>query len=153
MATPHVSVGERRRNKQRREFPLTRELGGLLAAQRDHTDAVRKARGAIIPHVFHRQGEPIRWFCDSWRSACRDAGIPGRIPHDFRRTAVRNLVGAGIPERVAMKMTGHKTREVFERYNIVSPGDLDDAARRLDDATVTETVTVERPKRASRGRK
>jgi integrase len=70
----------------------------------------------------------------SWKSACRSAGCPGRIPHDLRRTAVRNLVRSGVPEPVAMRLTGHKTPSVFARYDIISDGDLRDAVARLDRA-------------------
>jgi integrase len=120
------------KNKKGRVFPLTQELRALLEARRERTDAVQHERGIICPWAFHRGGEPVRDFYTTWRTACKESGCPGMVPHDFRRTAVRNMVRAAIPERVAMQMAGHKTRAVFDRYNIVSEGDLADAARRLD---------------------
>jgi len=71
-------------------------------------------------------------FNKAWRKARVEAGCPGRIPHDFRRTAVRNLERSGVSRSVAMKLTGHKTEAVYRRYAIVSSTDLRDAARRSD---------------------
>jgi integrase len=124
------------KNDESRTFPFTDELREILEEQKAKADALKKV-GIITPWVFFREGrvlrgKPIGDFKRNWNSACQDAGLQGRIFHDFRRTAVRNLVRAGVPERVAMKMTGHKTRSIFERYNIVSEGDLKDAASRLN---------------------
>ena len=129
------------KNDDGREFPITKELKALLKGQKEKAIALRK-RGIICPWVFNRRGKPILEYRRAWKTACKKAGLPGRIPHDFRRTAVRNLVRAGIPERVAMMLTGHKTRSVFERYNIVSTGDFDQAAKRLDEVAGTVTGTV-----------
>lgn len=85
----------------------------------------------MIPWVFHRRGCPIRRFERSWRTACRKAGRPGQIPHNFRRTAVRNLERAGVPQSVAMKMVGRKTESIYGRYAIVNEGDLHEAGRKL----------------------
>ena len=128
------------KNDDGRVFPMTVELRAVLDQQWQVTQALAKTGRRICPWVFHRRGEPIKSFIATWRTACRRAGCPGRIPHDFRRTAVRNLVRAGVPERVAMQLTGHKTRSVFERYNIVSSGDLRRAALLLDVTWPPETV-------------
>ena len=143
------------KNEEGRVFYLTEELRVCLEAQREYTDLVGRREGRFIPWVFHRNGKKIAGFRKAWATACHEAGLPctvetatgtdgkvrirsikaQNIPHDFRRTAVRNLVRAGVPERVAMQMTGHKTRSVFERYNIVSEGDLKEAAQKLNDSS------------------
>jgi integrase len=64
--------------------------------------------GLICPWVFNRRGRQIKGFVKAWKSACTTAGCPGKLPHDFRRTAIRNLVRSGVPEKTAMAITGHK---------------------------------------------
>ena len=133
------------KNLEGRVFYLTPELKKLVADQRKAANRLQREKKMIVQHVFFHDGttqagspaflagQPIAasGFYHAWCTARIEAGRPGSIPHDLRRTAVRNMVRAGIPERVAMKLSGHKTRSVFDRYNIVSDGDLREAARRL----------------------
>jgi len=111
----------------------------------------------VVTHVFHRNGKPIGSFRKSWISACIKAGLGReirepdrvdkkgrvikkgrlikkeafRIPHDFRRTAARNLSRAGVPEQVIMRICGWKTRSVFDRYRIVPEADIREGLGRL----------------------
>lgn len=119
------------KNDDGRLFVMTPELRAVLLEQRAATETLQQATGQIVPLVFHRQGRPIKAFRRVWINACRRAGIPDRIPHDFRRTAVRNLERAGVSRSVAMKMVGHKTESIYRRYAIVSETDLREAARKL----------------------
>ena len=112
------------KNKDGRVLPLRGELLEIV-------ESARGVRRMDCPFVFHDQGEPIGDFRKAWKTACKKAKLSGVIVHDLRRTAVRNMVRAGIPERVAMELSGHKTRRIFDRYNIVSNEDLAAATERL----------------------
>jgi len=144
-----LKVGETK-NKEARTIYIDQEVTSILNKQWDK----RKQTGKIIPFIFPGQSGNGRIvnFRRSWNSACRKIGMgygyrlledyvqkwestlpPGPIFHDLRRTAVRNMVRAGVPERVAMTISGHKTRSVFDRYNIVNDSDLKMAAKMQED--------------------
>jgi integrase len=106
-----------------RVLPLSRPLLAVLRRR-----ATRRQGGVA---VFDRDGITVRIWRLAFRRACEQAGVPGRLLHDCRRTAARNLIRAGVPERVAMTLTGHKTRCIFDRYNIVNERELFSAGEQL----------------------
>lgn len=110
----------------------------------NHQWELRKKSRKLTPYVFPNVDGTgrINDFRGSWKTACKDAKIGKRLFHDFRRTAVRNMVRAGIPEGVAMKISGHKTRSVFDRYNIVNVADLKLAAQRQESYLQAQKDTI-----------
>lgn len=116
------------KNDEGRVLPIYGDMVPVLQAQ-----LAGLKRWPRCHAVFHREGQPIKVFRESWDKACGRAGVPGLLFHDLRRSAVRNMVRAGVPEAVAMKISGHKTRAIFDRYNIVSDGDIADAGRRTEE--------------------
>lgn len=115
------------KNDEGREFPLIPRIARIIEAQRDRMDG--KIGG---PLFFWTPGRRIKSFKESWQSAVEAAGLPDLLFHDLRRSAVRNLVLAGIDEHTAMKLTGHKTRSVFDRYDIVDSARLHEQASKLE---------------------
>ena len=132
------------KNDEGRVIYMTEELRSLLLTQWEK----RKASGKLLPYVFPNESLTNKIiktrFNRAWRKTCERAGYPKKLYHDLRRTAVRNMVRAGIPERVAMMISGHKTRSIFDRYNIVDDKDLKQAAQKIEtyhNGLVTPVVT------------
>jgi integrase len=141
---------ENSKNKRPRFLALSGEL--LEVIQRAHA---RRRLGCRL--VFHKDGDPVANFRKSWWKACVAAGLGwfekigegksakkvyhGLIVHDLRRTAVRNMVRAGISEKTAMERSGHRTRAIFDRYDITSEKDQAEASEKLNQYLESQPVS------------
>jgi len=106
----------------------------FIGTMEEHLRRAKEERDeffADCPWVFSHLGERIKSFKGSWSATVKRAGYPEMLFHDFRRSGIRNLKRAGVSDSVAMKISGHKTRAVFDRYDITDEGDLTGAAAKL----------------------
>jgi integrase len=134
------------KNGSARKLPLDGELWTLIERRWTARQVQMKDGTTMLSaYVFHRKGEPVVDFKKRWAAACKAAHLPGKLFHDFRRTAVRNMVRAGVPQSVAMSISGHKTASMFERYNISSTADQVDALKK------TAAYLAEQPTKKSEG--
>ena len=114
------------KTKHARTLPIYGDMRWWLESQRETCQA-----GS--PRVFHgAQSRPVDDHLNGWVDACKRAGVPGLLFHDLRRSAVRNMKRAGIQDVEAMRISGHRTRSIFDRYNIVDEADLRLAAEKLE---------------------
>lgn len=133
------------KNKKARVLPIYGEMLQWLLMQK----TIRDTKYPDCPNVFHREGRPIVDFRKAWYSATERAGLQGIVFHDLRRSAIRNMREAGIPENVAMAISGHKTRSVFERYNIVSDRDIKQAADKMEHRFKESLKTIRQQEKAA----
>jgi integrase len=120
------------KNGDPRTVPLTAETSALLAR-------CIAGKGSDDP-VFTRNGKAVSDFRGTWDAITKAAGCTGLLFHDLRRSAVRNMVRRGVQENVAMRISGHETSSVFQRYNIVSDKDLADAAKKIVSASLSYSL-------------
>lgn len=126
---------ENSKNKKGRVLPLRAELAEII-------ERAAARRIPECPSVFHRDnGQPIGLFRKSWITACHAAGLGAILVHDLRRCAIRNMIRAGVSEKTAMSVSGHKTRSVFDRYDIVTEDDLARAIDQVSDHLAAQPRT------------
>ena len=121
-------------------------MSGELNSELSEQWQLRNREFPACQSVFfnYSTGKPIKSFRRAWQNACKKIGLPDALFHDLRRTGVRNLVRAGVPENVAMSISGHKTRSVFDRYDIVDESDIKAAAVAVDEYLSEATDELKR---------
>jgi integrase len=147
--TLRLEPGESKNDDGRLRLPY-RRAEALLTAQRGRVEALQRQLGKIVPWVFphfvsgpcYQAGNRRKDYRRAWAAACKAAGVPGRLRHDMRRTAVRNMERRAIARSVAMKITGHRTESIYKRYAIVSDADLQEATRKLTGTFLGTLATV-----------
>lgn len=138
--------GVRSKNGKPYFVPIAGELLHLIE-RRKQARSIETDSGVLLSSlVFHRSGEPILEFRKSWATACRKAGCEGRLYHDLRRSAARNLIRSGVNKDVAKQLGGWRTDSMFSRYNVTSEEDLRNAMQKVteyNEAESQEVVTME----------
>jgi len=121
------------KNGDGRTIPLDGQLLALIEKRwGDRQFLDWRGEAGVSAFVFHRQGRRIGNFRGVWTRAAARANVPGKLFHDLRRTAVRDMIRAGVPQAVAQTISGHRTAAVFSRYNISSAEDKIDALRKRE---------------------
>jgi integrase len=132
---------ENAKNGEARMIPLEGELAELIERRRTAREIEIDKVPMIASLIFHRAGQPVADLRKAWATACKKAGVR-RLFHDLRRSACRNMVTAGVPQTIAMKVSGHKTDSMFRRYAIVAETDLRTALRRTQEYLKTAKDNV-----------
>src|SRR5262249_1370761 len=158
-----IARAEHVKNGRAHKIVLEGELKNIIERRWASRDYESPTGPGISQYVFHRNGEPVRDPRRAWAFACKAAGLmkpkldkqgkpvieiingkeavvmkPTRLFHDLRRSGVRNMVRAGVRETVAMAISGHRTRAIFDRYNITSDDDLRQAVRQTQEHLNTQ---------------
>jgi integrase len=120
------------KTKEPRRLPIVGRLMDILERR-------QKVRRLDCPYVFHRNGKPIKYFRKAFYVAAAQIEHPSLRPHDMRRSAVRNFRRAGLSESEGMMLSGHKTRSVYERYNILDDRDAIEAMQKVQQHLAKES--------------
>jgi integrase len=103
------------KNKRPRTLVLVGELREII--ERRLAD-----RRPDCPYVFHRDGKQIKSFLKAFKSAAKVEGLQGLVPHDMRRSGIRNFTKAAVGESEGMSISGHETNSTYKRYGIIDEG-------------------------------
>ena len=123
--------GVRSKNGKPYYVPVVGELVQLIERRKEARSIKTDSGGQITSLIFNRDGNPIAEFRKSWATACRKADCEGRLFHDLRRSAARNLIRSGVAKDVAKQVGGWKTDSMFSRYNVTGEEDLRDAMEKV----------------------